>query len=1209
MKEQQSQKKNKEKNEKDTETDVNRKRRPSLDLATALSFASALGFGKGEKKKIDISDKKKTSEEAREQAIDSTKSEHTVLRSRLKNFEVGKMGKDVKDNTRIDPKHQKPKTRDIEGPIAREHSSDTKELLTMQSSVSEESTQSAIMDDAMDKESKRRKDALLDALRTVEPPKQPLKRSKSKLRLSSKDVDLQDDTSRTVTVAKSDSSKSAGGSDEENENAAKTAQIKRQRSKRRDLSFLDEMASKSISRKSSGASAVPDDLTIQDIDETLQGAGETEKDYLAKKTQPKLQKGKRKTKGSSDVSVQQEPDIPVLDSAAPSTSTTDTSSSEAKRVSDKPRRDDPKILTDEGPGIGDENAAKKALPKSPKAKRKVKDKNEKDTTAETSTYVFLAGIAMLTKETESAKYVDPQYSEQAETELENGVSRQLKSPKTKRKPKESDDSYRQAISEPPLEVASKSSSPLDTTTETKKQILKPETHSDADKLSQASKPTAENLAAKDDSVVLKAESFPKGTEHSTSGTNFDNKKRRKLQRSKSKELLCQIDANKASSDASTVKPDPIPKESVSRSASFGKPETRKQNPDQQNKRRNSVDSKNQRVQQTGDMHGSSSSVPTIHSLRANDAALDDVKTSNTESTLKKDNEDTNDIEGKKQLKKPKPRFKDRSRENGAELGIDDEDLGARILLWKRTKIKRRELKANDDKKGASGRRHSTGQASEKEAEQPPTQPDDDKTLCRNNKSSKIKSDSTPDLPSENESLESRALIVGGLNVPYEIVLAEKNKGAAIKVKTAAKSKHWKRYKCLNLEMLEDYIIRETQRNHYGGRLDASGKSTGFFHVKKIADRWTIIDPDGNYFFSAGVNGVSPLNDAGAQEVGFAAEYESTKDWATETHDYLFSQLGFNTLGCWSHPKFFKDVNVNLPYCPCWNFMTAYCSVRLHGQVKISEGPLPCFDKEFETFCNHHAKGLVETCNDPWLLGHFSDDEMPFKENDIVNRYLGLPDTDPGHQAALRWLSQRKKKTQDISENDHAEFCTYVISRYFQIVSSAMKKYDPNHMFLGTRFHGPVFKQDSAFVACSQWVDVVSINYYQRFTPEQERLNHWSKLSGRPLIVTEWCAKSDDATDCDNVAGAGLIVPTQKNRGAFYENFAIGLLRNPNVVGWHWFRYLDKQNSNMGILDSNFRPYGPLTTSMHQINTKLYSLSDYLLTASSPHFMDEPVPLD
>ncbi|MEI9963192.1 MAG: hypothetical protein WDM76_19385 [Limisphaerales bacterium] len=88
-------------------------------------------------------------------------------------------------------------------------------------------------------------------------------------------------------------------------------------------------------------------------------------------------------------------------------------------------------------------------------------------------------------------------------------------------------------------------------------------------------------------------------------------------------------------------------------------------------------------------------------------------------------------------------------------------------------------------------------------------------------------------------------------------------------------------------------------------------------------------------------------------------------------------------------------------------------------------------------------------------GIFSDNELPFKRASLTN-YLALPKTDSGYQAAETWLRSRhgdKATVNDVTEQDKKDFLAVVVERYFRIVSKAIRKYDPNHLFLGSRFYG------------------------------------------------------------------------------------------------------------------------------------------------------------
>lgn len=417
------------------------------------------------------------------------------------------------------------------------------------------------------------------------------------------------------------------------------------------------------------------------------------------------------------------------------------------------------------------------------------------------------------------------------------------------------------------------------------------------------------------------------------------------------------------------------------------------------------------------------------------------------------------------------------------------------------------------------------------------------------------------------------------------------------------------YKTVQLSNLKDFKSRPVELDRYGGRTDLKGKATGFFHTEKLGGRWLLVNPAGGAFISVGINaiGLEPPENP----VAFREKFGNKTNWAHATSKAL-AGLGVNTLGCWSDPDAFRAAGYNLPYMPRWNLMSRYAFGRKAAHKESGGTPfpndcVPVFDPEFEAFCSAEAAALVPTKDDPWLVGHFSDNELPFKKANILKRHLALPHEDAGHKAAEKYLAEKHKTLAAITAEDDGAFCQQVIACYYRVVSSALRRYDPNHLYLGTRFHGSVLLQDETFKACGPYVDVVSVNYYGRWTPDQQELNRWASLSGKPLLVTEWYAKGDDAR-LDDTEGAGFSVATQVERGMFYENFTLGLLRNKNCVGWHWFRWADdagKHPANKGVYSSVYRPYPALVESMAAINRSLYPLLDYLATAQSANLLDRP----
>jgi hypothetical protein len=169
----------------------------------------------------------------------------------------------------------------------------------------------------------------------------------------------------------------------------------------------------------------------------------------------------------------------------------------------------------------------------------------------------------------------------------------------------------------------------------------------------------------------------------------------------------------------------------------------------------------------------------------------------------------------------------------------------------------------------------------------------------------------------------------------------------------------------------------------------------------------------------------------------------------------------------------------------------------------------------------------------------------------------------------------------------------VAERYFSIVAKAIKQADPNHLYLGSRFYGSDKVQPELFKAAGRHVDVVSVNYYNAWSPETDRMKMWLHEAKKPFLVTEWYAKGAD-TGMPNTGGAGWLVKTQRDRGLYYQHFALGLLSDPGCVGWCWLKYIDNdpedkradpsnRDSNKGIVDNRYTPYQPLISAMTELN--------------------------
>lgn len=421
---------------------------------------------------------------------------------------------------------------------------------------------------------------------------------------------------------------------------------------------------------------------------------------------------------------------------------------------------------------------------------------------------------------------------------------------------------------------------------------------------------------------------------------------------------------------------------------------------------------------------------------------------------------------------------------------------------------------------------------------------------------------------------------------------------------------WKTYPTRSIQTLDGFKQgKEVKTGKYGGRKDRRTAAIGFFRAQKMEGRWWIIDPDGYPMINIGLNNVATAASDSSLKL-MQQEYGDKAGWAAHTKK-LMQDLGFNAFGAWSDNESLLGVKSQqrkpFSYTIIKGFMSDYGKRRggtyqLPGHTGYPDNTIFVFDPEFEKFCDEYAKQLAAFKDDKALFGYFSDNEMPFQRLSL-DRYLAKKDTtDPGCIAAKQWLAAKNLSVNDITDKERNEFLGVMAERYYSIVSKAIKKYDPNHLYLGSRFHSYEKKVPEVFKAAGKYVDVIAVNYYREWTPLPEDVTNWEAWSGKPFIITEWYTKGEDS-GMPNYSGAGWIVHTQKDRGLFYQNFTLALLESKNCVGFHWFKYQDNDPSNLktdpsnrdankGIVTLGYDVYKDLANKMKELNTNVYQLIDF-----------------
>ena len=274
--------------------------------------------------------------------------------------------------------------------------------------------------------------------------------------------------------------------------------------------------------------------------------------------------------------------------------------------------------------------------------------------------------------------------------------------------------------------------------------------------------------------------------------------------------------------------------------------------------------------------------------------------------------------------------------------------------------------------------------------------------------------------------------------------------------------------------------------------------------------------------------------------------------------------------------------------------------------------MPVFDPEFVTFSeNRAAENIPAYVNDTTFLGYTTDNELPMQA-DMIYDYMSISPAKSvnyySYACAWYWVVQMTGKENptdaDITPELEQLFRGFVWDRYYNVVCGAIRKYDRNHMILGTRFLTVVKDAPWVLRFASLYLDCITINWYGQWQPDASDIYDFAVNADIPFMVTEFYAKAEENEDgLANTTGAGFFVKTQQDRADHYQSFTLRLLEAKNCIGWHWFQYTDNDPSgnptdqssidaNKGIVSNTHREYTDLTDDMTDINKNVYKLIEY-----------------
>lgn len=446
------------------------------------------------------------------------------------------------------------------------------------------------------------------------------------------------------------------------------------------------------------------------------------------------------------------------------------------------------------------------------------------------------------------------------------------------------------------------------------------------------------------------------------------------------------------------------------------------------------------------------------------------------------------------------------------------------------------------------------------------------------------------------------------------------------------------------------------RDKWGGWADGPTlKATGRFHAAKYNGKWWLVDPDGKLFWSNGIDCVNfkqgtrtndrekyfewlpgasdPLRQFYASparpnaEMNFFAanlfrkygpEYQVRYyDMATKR----FRSWGVNTVANWSdYAEISKlgRVPYTIPIGPRTKTFVAQEHLKA-GLVKQKFFPDvfdPRYVKDVETAL---AANAVPYKDDPWLLGVFVDNELPWSrgperisavafKNDgsfaikkalvqalekkfttvaALNRVLGTNFGQWDNVLAPVTFTEAQKKN---GAALFAELDGMIAEQYFRTISQAMKKLLPGVPYLGCRFAS---YSDEVVRQAARYCGVVSFNIYE-YLPEQRLADELSAKYDFPVVIGEFHFGALDRGMFD----PGLRrTKDQNDRAAKYIAYMEQAARGAWCVGAHWFQYVDQpltgradgENYNIGMIDGADTPYPEMVEAVRKVSRELYQI--------------------
>lgn len=351
-------------------------------------------------------------------------------------------------------------------------------------------------------------------------------------------------------------------------------------------------------------------------------------------------------------------------------------------------------------------------------------------------------------------------------------------------------------------------------------------------------------------------------------------------------------------------------------------------------------------------------------------------------------------------------------------------------------------------------------------------------------------------------------------------------------------------------------------------------------------------------------------------------------WPTRYREHAATRMrswGFNTVGTAS--SVWDMANQGLPFTV--TLTTGDYPTRLSTPFAYWRSLPDPYGNDFPSWLQANlANQLGSLKNNPMLLGVFVDGEQSWglRSGTTRERFqvplaaLAAPSSQPAKQAFVNhlytkyhsvaalnaawgtsfssWPQLRTSATTlsdaqvELAKADLSAFLWNYVKVYAFRVRQAVKGMNPDLLWLGTR-EFMAWTPNEVFSALQQYADTISVTHYDR--AEDVPWAYFNALK-RPVLISEFTFAAREGNSMCQLILQRCETSTQAARASAAAAYIDRALTTKNIIGAHWFTYIDQpisgkfngENNAFGMVDVTDRPYTEMVSMFRSVSDTMYT---------------------